>query len=181
MWRFVSAARMAQIKADARAEGYIKAVREGLAANDAAKEDRIVTSENTHAVNTSVKEVQAVHDMHKRVDAAQKQSEVRLSSHKSVISGLRKRKAPTGFAISSYSDKSIVLIEDGKVLESFIADRIGLMTVTKIAIEVKKKLGTHAKGILHPIKISQAMISKIICRTLIWDDRKKHFYRNHNR
>ena len=59
MWRFVSAARMAQIKADARAEGYIKAVREGLAANDAAKDLRSVTRENTQAANTAVQEMQA--------------------------------------------------------------------------------------------------------------------------
>ena len=162
MWRFVSAARMAQIKADARAEGYIKAVREGLAANDAAKDLRRVTRDNTHAANMAVQEMQA---------------EMKQVAQDDRIGGLRKRKAPTGFTISSYSDKSIVLIEDGKMLESFIADRIGRMTVTNIAMEVRKKLGTHARGILHPIKISQAMISKIICRNLIWDDRKKHFYR----
>ena len=78
MWRFVSAARMAQIKADARAEGYIKAVREGLAANDAAKDLRRVTSDNTHAANTAVQEMKAQAKQSRRHLASYQDKNLRL-------------------------------------------------------------------------------------------------------
>lgn len=78
MWRFVSAARMAQIKADARAEGYIKAVREGLAANDAAKDLRSVTSDNTQAANTAVQEMRAQAKQSRRHLASYQDKNLRL-------------------------------------------------------------------------------------------------------
>lgn len=126
----------------------------GLTRNPQSVNLRTVTSDNTQAAN------KAVQEMHKRVDVAQRRT---------------KRKAAVGYVIPRYGDKSVVLIKDGAMLESFIADRIGEMTVSNIAKAVKSKLGSHARGKLHPIKVSKQLISKIACRNLVWDAKNKCF------
>ena len=157
MWRFVSAARMAQIKADARAEGYIKAVREGLAANDAAKEDRIVTSETTQTANTSVQE--AVHDMHKRVDAAQKQ-----------VAAGKKRRSRFKNLRSSYADPSLKLIANAAIVEDYVFKNIGKLTQTQMAKYIVRNMGTHVKGHAGPIKVTNTFISQLLNRRRVYDE-----------
>lgn len=146
MWRFVSAARMAQIKADARAEGYIKAVREGLAANDAAKDLRSVTRDNTHAANTAVQEMKAemkqavVHKKHRRT-----------------------RKA-------SYNDPHIRLIFSGVLIEEFIFKHIGKLTTEQIVKKIIQDEGTHIRGYRNPIKVTERTVEDIMGRRLVWDE-----------
>ncbi len=173
MWRFVSAARMAQIKADARAEGYIKAVREGLAANDAAKEDRIVTSENTQTANTAVQE--AVHDMHKRVDAAQKQVAAGKASQKRAIG--KRRRIYRGKRFSEYTDKDIVLIQDGDVLENYVVNTMHHLSLQDMVSAINRDLGSHVRGKYHPMRITSQLLSKVINRKVYWKKDLGYFIR----
>lgn len=152
MWRFVSAARMAQIKADARAEGYIKAVREGLAANDAAKEDRIVTSETTQTANTAVQEVQSVVDKRPRPY-------------------IKKR----AYKLSKYSDANISIFEDGRQVELLIEKNVGTKGPSEIANEIRRTMGTHVKGAYNPIKVTSNFVHTVIARTRVWESKRGYF------
>lgn len=167
MWRFVSAARMAQIKADARAEGYIKAVREGLAAYDAAKEDRIVTSENTQTANTAVQE--AVHDMHKRVDAAQKQ----------VAAGKKRRRRES--VRGSYVDPNLRLIANGADVEEYVFKNIGKLTQPEMAKNIVRNMGTHVRGYKLPIKVNSTLISHLLHRRIVYDEGTNTFVNVYSR
>lgn len=171
MWRFVSAARMAQIKADARAEGYIKAVREGLAANDAAKDLRSVTKENTQTANTAVQEIKAemkqgVHDMHKRVDAAQKR-----------ITYRRNQRLYRGRQRSAYTDKNIVLIYDGDAVERYLLDTMHELTLDEMVQSINKNLGTHVRGKRFPMRVTTQLLSKVINRKVYWNKELGYFIR----
>lgn len=167
MWRFVSAARMAQIKADARAEGYIKAVREGLAAYDAAKEDRIVTSENTQTANTAVQE--AVHDMHKRVDAVQKQ----------VAAGKKRRRRES--VRGSYVDPNLRLIANGADVEEYVFKNIGKLTQPEMAKNIVRNMGTHVRGYKLPIKVNSTLISHLLHRRIVYDEGTNTFVNVYSR
>lgn len=166
MWRFVSAARMAQIKADARAEGYIKAVREGLSANDAVKEDRIVTSENTQAANTAV---QAVQDMHKRVDAVQKQ----------VAAGKKRRRRES--VRGSYVDPNLRLIANGADVEDYVFKNIGKLTQPEMAKNIVRNMGTYVKGYKLPIKVNSTLISHLLHRRIVYDEGTNTFVNVYSR
>lgn len=152
MWRFVSAARMAQIKADARAEGYIKAVREGLAANDAAKDLRSVTRDNTQTANTAVQEMKsAIADKPKQVTA--------LRSRR------RHFKSPRG----SYADPNLQVIANGAIVEDYIFKNIGKLTQVEMAKNIVKNMGTHVKGSVVPIKVIDKFVCNVLHRRIVWD------------
>ena len=164
MWRFVSAARMAQIKADARAEGYIKAVREGLAAYDAAKEDRIVTSDSAQTANTAVQEVQTVV---KQASTKQQTNGNRLTTRGTVRKRVYKR--------SHYGDKNVVLITDGAQLEDAIAKMQGEMSYNSMSDWVRINMGTHVPGKVTPRSVTAPTIAKIAFRRLVWDKNLRYF------
>lgn len=148
MWKFISAARLAQIKADARAEGYIKAVREGIAANDTANRAVQVMDKAAQESVTKVKET-----------------------------GIkRKRYGSKGpYKMSKYSDPDIKLVNDGRQIESIIVSSIGEKTCDEIAAEINKTMGTHARGAFNPIKITDIFVSTVVRRHRVWDDKHGYF------
>jgi hypothetical protein len=111
---------------------------------------------NTQTANTSVQE--AVHDMHKRVDAAQKQ----------VAAGKKRRRRES--VRGSYADPSLRLIANGADVEDYVFKNIGKLTQAEMAKNIVRNMGTYVKGYTLPIKVNSKLIGHLLHRRLVYDE-----------